>query len=128
MFPNGVAVDGDGRVYVTDSNNGRLLVFDAAGTVVAKIGRGGGAGNLGLPRGIVVDGAGRVFVVDTSSQGVSVYRSLAEGDLAPEHLGFFGGHGIADGEFAFPMGIAVDGHGRIYIADTANDRVQVWSY
>ena len=29
---------------------------------------------------------------------------------------------------AFPMGIAVDGRGRVYIADTANDRVQIWSY
>ena len=42
IFPNGVAVDKDGRVYVTDSNNGRLLVFDASGALVAKIGRGAG--------------------------------------------------------------------------------------
>ncbi len=128
LFPNGVAVDADGRIYVTDSNNGRLLVFDAAGSLLAKIGRGGGAGNLGLPRGIAVDEAGRLFIVDSSGQGVLVYRALSEGEEQPEHLGFFGGHGVADGEFAFPMGIAVDAHGRVYVADTANDRVQIWSY
>ena len=128
LFPNGVAVDADGRVYVTDSNNGRLFVFAADGPILARIGRGAGAGNLGLPRGIAIDGQGRAFVVDSSGQGVLVYAVLEPGQEQPEHLGFFGGHGIADGEFAFPMGVAVDTHGRVYIADTANGRIQVWSY
>ena len=127
-FPNGVAVDADGLVYVSDSNNGRLLVFGADGALLSKIGRGAGAGNLGLPRGIAVDGQGRAFVVDSSGQGVLVYRALVSGQEQPEHLGFFGGHGIADGQFAFPMGVAVDAHGRVYVADTANGRIQVWSY
>jgi DNA-binding beta-propeller fold protein YncE len=128
LFPNGVAADADGRVYATDSNNGRLFVFEADGTVVGKIGRGSGAGNLGLPRGIAIDSSGRIFIVDSSGQGVLVYAALVAGEEQPEHLGFFGGHGVADGQFAFPMGIAVDGRGRVYIADTANDRVQIWSY
>jgi DNA-binding beta-propeller fold protein YncE len=127
-FPNGVAVDADGLIYVTDSNNGRLLVFGADGALLSKIGRGAGAGNLGLPRGIAIDGQGRAFVVDSSGQGVLVYRALVSGQEQPEHLGFFGGHGIADGQFAFPMGVAVDAHGRVYVADTANGRIQVWSY
>lgn len=128
VFPNGVAVDEDGRAYVTDSNNGRLLIFDAAGALVAKIGRGAGSGNLGLPRGIAIDGSGRVFVVDSSAQGVLVYATLADDQQQLEHRGFFGSHGVADGQFAFPMGIAVDDRGRVYVADTANDRIQVWSY
>jgi len=128
LFPNGVAVDADGLVYVTDSNNGRLLVFATDGSLVSKIGRGAGAGNLGLPRGIAVDGQGRAFVVDSSGQGVLVYAVLEPGQEQPEHLGFFGGHGIADGQFAFPMGVAVDTRGHVYIADTANGRIQVWSY
>ncbi len=128
LFPNGVAVDADGRLYVTDSNNGRLLVFAADGALVATIGRGAGAGNLGLPRGIAIDPAGRVFVVDSSGQGVTVYSTLEEGATTPEYLGFFGGQGLADGQFSFPMGVAVDDRGRVYVADTSNDRVQVWSY
>ncbi|TAJ99598.1 MAG: hypothetical protein EPO36_11085 [Chloroflexota bacterium] len=128
LFPNGVAVDGNGRVYVTDSNNGRLLVFAADGSLLSKIGRGAGVANLGLPRGVAIDDQGRVFVVDSSGQGVLVYAALASGDEQPAHRGFFGGHGIANGQFAFPMGVAVDTHGRVYVADTANDRIQVWSY
>jgi DNA-binding beta-propeller fold protein YncE len=127
-FPNGLALDADGRLYLTDSNNGRLLVFDQAGAVVAKIGRGAGAGNLGLPRGLAIDNGGRLFIVDSSGQGVLVYATLGEGDSQPEYYGFFGGHGFADGQFAFPIGVAVDDRGRVYVADTANNRVQMWSY
>ena len=36
--------------------------------------------------------------------------------------------GVGDGQFQYPNGIAVDGRGRVYVADSFNDRVQVWSY
>lgn len=127
-FPNGLAITADGRLYVTDSNNGRLLVYAKTGELVATVGRGAGKGSLGLPRGVAADGAGRVLVVDSSGNGVNVYRALDDDDTSPEHRGYFGGQGIEDGRFSFPMGIAVDDRGRVYIADTANDRVQVWSY
>jgi hypothetical protein len=54
-FPNGVAVDAAGNAYVTDSSNGRLLVFDAAGTKIAQVGR-GTAGQPRSPARVVVDG------------------------------------------------------------------------
>jgi DNA-binding beta-propeller fold protein YncE len=127
-FPNGVAIDDAGLLYVTDGNNGRLLVFNPDGSIAGQIGRGAGAGTLGLPRGLAIDGQGRVFVVDSSGNGVLLFRALQEDDPRPEYVGFFGGHGLADGEFAFPMGAAVDDRGRVYVADTANGRVQVWSY
>jgi len=127
-FPNGVAIDANGYVYVTDSNNGRLLVFAQDGSVVAKVGRGSGQGNLGLPRGVAIDGQGRVYVVDVSGQAVSVYGQYGEGSERLDYLGTFGTEGISDGAFAYPNGIAVDGRGRLYIADSNNDRVQLWSY
>lgn len=127
-FPNGVSLDGDGNVWVTDSNNGRLLAFDSTGKVVGRIGRGSSSGNLGLPRGVAVSNQGRVFVVDSTGQVVSVYAVLKEGDRRPEFLGVFGSFGVDDGQFAYPMGAAVDDRGRVYVADTANGRVQVWSY
>lgn len=127
-YPNGVAVDAAGFAYVTDSNNGRLLVFGRDGSVVAKVGRGSGKGNLGLPRGVALDAQGRVYVVDSSGQGVFVYGQYQEGASRLDYLGTFGSQGIADGTFAYPNGIAVDGRGRLYIADAGNDRVQSWSY
>ena len=127
-FPNGVAVDANGYAYVTDSNNGRLMVFDQDGNVVAKIGRGAAAGNLGLPRGVAVDDRGRVYVVDSSGQSVSVFGQYVPGSERLEFLGSFGTQGVADGAFVYPNGIAIDGRGRLYVTDSANNRVQLWSY
>jgi tripartite motif-containing protein 71 len=126
-FPNGVSIDGAGNAWVADSNNGRLLVFDAAGGIIGSVGRGVGEGNLGLPRGVVVAGE-RVFVADNTAQGVFAYRPIPEGEKAPPYIGTFGSEGVGDGQFQFPNGIAADGRGRLYVTDFGNDRVQVWSY
>jgi DNA-binding beta-propeller fold protein YncE len=127
-FPNGVAVDGTGNVYVSDSNNGRLLMYGADGKVRAQIGRGSGQGNLGLPRGLAVDGSGRVFVADSTGQGVFVYRAPAGDERRLQYLGYVGGEGVSDGMFEYPNSVAIDARGRVYVADTFNDRVQIWSY
>jgi sugar lactone lactonase YvrE len=127
-FPNGVGVDDAGNVYVTDSNNGRLLMFDPEGRVRAQVGRGAGEGNLGLPRGLAVDGNGRVVVADATAMGVFAYRGPSGDDRRFDFLGFLGGEGVADGQFAYPNASAIDARGRLYVADTFNDRVQIWSY
>jgi sugar lactone lactonase YvrE len=67
-------------------------------------------------------------VVDSSGQSVFVYGQYQEGTERLDYLGTFGTEGIADGTFAYPNGIAVDGRGRLYIADSSNNRVQLWSY
>jgi sugar lactone lactonase YvrE len=127
-FLNGLAVDADGLVYVADSNNGRILAFGADGTVVARVGRGVGEGELALPRGVAIDDEGRVHVGDATAQGVQVFDApnLQTGRM--EYLGFFGGPGTGDGKFAFPNGVALDAQGRVYVADTFNGRIQIWGY
>ena len=127
-FPNGVAADKDGFVYVTDGNNGRLLVIDGNDQVVAQVGRGVGEGNLGLPRAMAIDDKGHVYVADATGQGVFVYDTYTPGERGLNYLGFFGGEGVSNGTFQYPNGIAVDGRGRVYVTDGGNDRVQVWSY
>lgn len=126
-YPNGIAVDGQGHVAVADGSNGRLLVFDASAKIVSTVARGAGDGQLGMPRGVAFDDHGQIAVVDTSAQQVFFYKvDSATGTLA--YAGSVGAPGRGDGMFAFPVGVGADTHGRVYVADAQNNRVQVWNY
>jgi DNA-binding beta-propeller fold protein YncE len=127
-FPNSAVVDAAGRLYVSDSNNGRLFVFGRDGAPLGVIRRGPAAGDLGLPRGMALDDQGLLYVVDTSDQTVKVYKPSSDPVALPAYEGLFGQAGIGEGMFRFPNDVATDTRGRIYIADWNNDRIQVWSY
>lgn len=126
FFPNSLAVDGNGRIWVADSNNGRVLAFDGSGAVVATISRSDAKSDLGMPRGMAIDPERKwLFVVDTTAHDVKVYDI---GGTSPKYLYTLGqGEDAPAGGFAFPNGIAFD-HGRLVITDRANDRLQVWKY
>lgn len=132
-FPNGIAVDSQGRIYVADSNNGRMQAFDKDGKFLFKISRGMSPSDLSIPRGIAVDSENRLLIADTSRGAVQAYGISKSAGSDPEsaplqYLGAFSAS-VGDGVFfQFPNGLALDGHGRIYIADRANNRVQIWKY
>ena len=127
-FPNGIAVDAAGNLYVSDSNNGRLVVLDASGKLIGSIRRGQGNGDLGLPRGVVIDDSDRLYVVDTIAQRIQLYRITDREARVPKFIGAFGEEGTLDGQFEYPNGIAADTRARVYVTDRVNNRVQVWSY
>jgi DNA-binding beta-propeller fold protein YncE len=126
-FPNGLAVDPRGNVDVSDSNNGRLVVLDPAGSVRATINRGIGEGDVGLPRGAATD-SGRLYVVDTVDHMVRVYSVGTAKAETPKYLASFGGEGQVDGRFEYPNGVATDARAHVYVTDRENNRVQVWGY
>ncbi|MFQ5574359.1 MAG: 6-bladed beta-propeller [Terriglobia bacterium] len=71
--PHGVAVDNEGNVYVTDTNNHRVLVFDERGRFIKKIGKAGsGEGELRHPLGIDVADNGDIYVVSRELNKVVV--------------------------------------------------------
>jgi DNA-binding beta-propeller fold protein YncE len=127
-FPNGIVVDQHGNIDVADSNNGRLLIFNAAGKILAQVGHGIGSGDLGMPRGVAADGAGRLYVVDTAAQMVRIYNDASSKVATPTFIGSFGTEGQLDGTFEYPNGVATDTRAHIYITDRENNRVQVWGY
>lgn len=106
--PYGVAVF-HGRVYVSDTGQHAIAVFDIPGQRYFKIGE-EEPGRLALPMGLDVDGQGNVYVVDNSAKVVQVY------DMEGKHLRTLAGD---DKWFSRPTGIAVDAAGsRIYVVDT----------
>jgi len=75
--PQGLAIDGDGNVYVADSGNDRIQVFDPHGRFLHKWGTDGeGDGLFGDHEGLVIDGDGNVYVADTSNHRIQVFKRV----------------------------------------------------
>ncbi len=124
-FPNAAMSDSQGRLYISDGNNGRISVWDAEGEFLYHAGTGLADDTLSLPRGLFVDHRDRLYVVDAVAQVIRVYDVSGS---YPEELFQFGEFGQGDGLFNYPNDIFVDKTGLLYIADRENNRIQVWSY
>jgi sugar lactone lactonase YvrE len=121
--PNGVAVDADGNVYVTDTMNNRVEIFDAGGKFISQFGKHcDGPGCFARPKGIAIDGDGHIWVVDEMLDAVQIFNR--DGEL----MGFFGGHGNGPGAFAAAFGIAIDKDNRVFVTDQYPARMQMFRY
>lgn len=116
FFPNHIAIADDGTLFVSDSNNRRVQVFDSQGNFERII------QTAGIPRGLAIDEEDRLYVVDALAHAVDIYT------LQGEKIASFGGRGIGPGQFAFPNAIDLDEAGRIYVTDRENHQVQVWEW
>jgi len=122
-FPTNIFVSQKGLVYVTDTMNFRVQVFDENGKFVRKFGEIGDIpGCLSRPKGIAVDSQGNIFVVDALKETVEAYNAKYQ------YVGFLGGKGRNPGQFSLPSGISIDIEDKIYIADSYNSRVQIFLF
>jgi len=113
-FPNGIVVQGN-KIYVSDSNNRRIQVFNKKGKFLYLIKTGG------LPRGIDIGYKNRLHIVDTMAHSCSVFTR------AGKYLCSFGEFGFDLAQFYFPNGLDCIGR-RIYVTDMTNDHVDVWAW
>jgi streptogramin lyase len=133
--PEGVAVDGSGNVFVADAYNSTIRKITPTGVVTTLAGTAGLSGSADgtgaaarffLPQGVAVDGSGNVYVADSNSQAI---RKITPAGVVRTLAGMAGVIGSADATgaaalFNGPQGVAVDGAGNVYVADTGNSTIR----
>ncbi|HEX4784968.1 MAG TPA: SMP-30/gluconolactonase/LRE family protein [Candidatus Sulfotelmatobacter sp.] len=121
--PTGVAVDQDGNLYVCDTMNNRIEIFDADGKFVNTFGKAGdGPGYFARPKGVAIDSDGHIWVADGMQDRVQVFNQ------EQQLLITFGGHGLLPGQFQGLVSIATDKNNRVFTSEMYPGRVQQFRY
>jgi len=122
-YPTNAAVDADGNLYVSDTFNNRVQVFDAEGKFIRAFGKAGdGPGYFTRPKGIAIDSDGHVWVADAMQDRVQVFTP--EGQL----LIWMGGSGLLPGQFSSLAGLTIDKSNRVITSEQFPGRVQIFRY
>lgn len=122
LAPKGVAVDGQGNVFVCDYGADRIDVYSLEGRLLRSWGGAGTApGKLRRPSRLAVGPDGSVYVTDALNRRVQ--RFSPTGDL----LAIIGGGGEGPGRFRCPRGVGVSPDGLVYVTDGLLDRVEVFA-
>ncbi|MFO1476721.1 MAG: immunoglobulin domain-containing protein [Verrucomicrobiota bacterium] len=132
-YPDGVAVDGAGNLYIADSGNNVIRRVNAGGsiTTVAGTGAAGYSGDSGpaitatlsYPETVLLDTAGNVYIADSQNNVVrkvdtnGIIRTVAGSGV----LGYRGDGGYAtNARLSYPYGLALDSFGNLFIGDSGN--------
>ncbi len=138
--PEAVTVDANGNVFIADASGNRIReVVKATGAIITVAGTGmpGSSGDngpataatLNNPNGVAVDGSGNLYIADSGNNRVREVVK-ATGNIitiaGTGTHGYSGDNGPAtSAQLYYPMGVAVDPYGSVFIADTYNSRIRV---
>ena len=139
-FPQSVAVDGLGNIYVADTGNHLVRKISAGGVVTTLAGERGVCGTsdgtgpsvgtniarFNAPAGVAVDNSGNVYVADTQNHTI---RKVTAAGVVSTLAGLAGSFGSTDGtnaaaRFNRPMAIVIDANSNLFVLDSGNHVVR----
>jgi len=120
--PTGIAVDKvTGRLFVADTMDHRIHVFNTTGSLVQSIGeRGDGAGQFNFPTLLSLSPQGEMYVTDSMNFRVQIF------DVNGKFRSMFGKAGDGAGDASRPKGVATDSYGHVYLVDSLFNAIQVF--
>lgn len=120
-FPLGIAIDGDGNVFVADGDNtganavARVKKYNSSGTLIQTIGTpGSGAGQLNFPMDVALDASGNLYVLENGNHRISKF---APNGTFVSSFGSYGTGCPSSAAFDFPRGLEVRGSRLIVTSD-----------
>jgi sugar lactone lactonase YvrE len=135
--PHAVITDSGGNLYIADTYNHRIRKIDPAGIISTIAGTGSGSfggdggpairAQLFYPEGLALDSTGNIFVADSTNHRIrKIDRAGIITTVAGTGVANFGGDGgpATAAQVNYPMGVALDADGNMYIADYGNHRVR----
>ena len=136
-YPQGLALDASGNLYIADTNNNRIRKVSPSGIISTVAGNGtfsysgdggsAGSAQLYLPGGVTLDNSGNLYISDQLNNRIRKvsYNGIITTVAGNGTKGYSGDGGLAtNAQLYEPVGVAVDASGNLYIADGGNDRVR----
>jgi RHS repeat-associated protein len=122
--PAGIAVDGEGDVWVADKENNRIQQFDEEGEYLSQFGtEGEEEGQLQSPTDVAIDSEGNVWVTDSGNNRIDEFNQ------AGEYLSSIGFESEEEESlFSWPESLAIDSHDNIWVADTYHREVKEFNH
>ena len=131
--PHGFYVDRDNNIWLTDfrGKDGKghtVLKLSPDGKVLMTLGKPGVAGDgpdtFNSPTDVLIAPNGDIFVAD--GHGAQTNARIVKLSKEGKFIKAWGKEGKAPGEFDVPHGLAMDSQGRLFVADRANNRIQIF--
>lgn len=122
-FPDGVAIDANGNMFIADFSNQVIRKVDGSGTISTF------APDQAAPSLMTIDSAGNLYVAETPYCRISRFAPDGTSSVIVGALGQcgFNGDGIqaTEAQLNYPYGVALDSKGNLYIGDSLNNRVRM---